>query len=120
MWRHLGDALWGVSPAYGLASPGGGGDVPFIYSIAPFILMFAIIYFIMIRPNQKRQQEHQSMLAALKVGDNVIASGMYGEIMKVKDEVLHLKVADNVRIRVHRSAVIAKTAAAGDSDTSKS
>ena len=120
MWRHLGDALWGASPASALASPGGGDDVPFIYSIAPFILMFAIIYFIMIRPQQKRQKDHQSMLSALEVGDNVIASGMYGEIMKIKDEVLHLKVADNVRIRVHRSAVTAKTTAAGDSDTSKS
>jgi preprotein translocase subunit YajC len=120
MWRHLGDALWGVSPAYALASPGGGDDVPFYMTVAPFILMFAIIYFIMIRPQQKLRQDHQSMLSALKVGDNVIASGMYGEIIKIKDEALHLKVADNVRIRVQRSAVTAKTTPADDPDTSKS
>ncbi|MDA1000062.1 MAG: preprotein translocase subunit YajC [bacterium] len=106
--------------AYAMSgAKGGGGQEPnFLFQLVPFIAVFAIIYFIMIRPQQKRQQEVRQMLQALKVGDNVMASGIYGEITKIKDDVIHLKIAENTRIRVNRSAVSARTSPeSGGSDS---
>ena len=114
MLSRLAEALWSAPAAYaGARGGGGGGDEPsFLIQLVPFFAVFAIIYFIMIRPQQKRKQEMDSMLSTLKVGDSVIASGIFGEITKIKDNVLHIKVADNVRIRVLRSAVTGRPAAA--------
>ena len=114
------DSLFGGSVAYAMSgAKGGGGQEPnFLFQLVPFIAVFAIIYFIMIRPQQKRQQEVRQMLQALKVGDNVMASGIYGEITKIKDDVIHLKIAENTRIRVNRSAVSARTSPeSGGSDS---
>ncbi len=99
--------LMAPSAAYAMARPGGGdGDEPsFLFSLAPFFLVFAIIYFLMIRPQQKKQQEHQAMLSAIKEGDSVVASGILGEITKIKDDIVTVKVADNMRLRVLRSAI---------------
>ncbi|MEE9276210.1 MAG: preprotein translocase subunit YajC [bacterium] len=109
---RLADALWSVPAAYAGARGGSGDEPSFIIQLVPFFAVFAIIYFIMIRPQQKRQQETRAMLSALRVGDSVIASGIFGEITKIKDDILHIKVADNVRIRVLRSAVSGRPAAA--------
>lgn len=111
MLSQLMDSLLGGSVAYAMAGgKGTGGQEPnFLFQLVPFIAVFAIIYFIMIRPQQKRQQETRKMLDALKVGDQVMASGIYGEITKIKDDVIHLQVAENTRIRVNRSAVSART-----------
>ncbi|MBI1724887.1 MAG: preprotein translocase subunit YajC [Candidatus Tectomicrobia bacterium] len=109
LWQRLLDGL--VPEAAAAAAGGGGGEPSFILQLAPFFLVFVIIYFLMIRPQQKKQQEHRVMLDALKQGDNVIAGGIFGEITKIKDDVVHLKIAENVRIRVHRSAITSKTAA---------
>lgn len=104
--------LMAPSAAYAMArSGGGGGDEPnFLFSLAPFFLVFAIIYFLMIRPQQKKQQDHQAMLNALKEGDNVVAGGILGEVTKIKDDVVTVKVADNLRLRVLRSAITNLTA----------
>ncbi|MBI3128869.1 MAG: preprotein translocase subunit YajC [Candidatus Tectomicrobia bacterium] len=112
LWQRLIDGL--VPEAAAAATGGGGGEPSFLIQLAPFFLVFVIIYFLMIRPQQKKSQEHRAMLEALKPGDNVIAGGIFGEIAKIKDDVVTLKIAENVRIRVHRSAISSKTAAEAD------
>ncbi len=114
------ELLGGPTNAWALAgSGGGGGEQPIWAMLFPFALVFAIIYFLMIRPQQKKQQDLQSMLNALKAGDNVLASGIYGEVMKMKDDIVTLKIADNVRIRVSRGAVSTIFSASGGSEESK-
>lgn len=77
----------------------------------PLILMFAIIYFFMIRPQQKRQKEHSNMLKSLKKGDRVItSSGMYGTIWGIddKDNKVILKFGDDLKIEFLKSAIAGK------------
>ena len=96
------------SVAYAMAPPsGGGGSTSFLIQLAPFLMIFAIIYFIMIRPQQKKQQEIRRMQEALKPGDQVVASGILGEVVRIKDDIVTLKVDENMRIRVQRSFVTA-------------
>jgi len=70
--------------------------------------MFIILYYVMIRPQTKRQKEQQRLIAALKTGDRVVtAAGIHGMITNVKDTTVTLKVADNVKIEMEKSAVTA-------------
>ena len=74
--------------------------------LIPLVLMFAVFYFLLIRPQQKRQKEHQKMVSELQKGDKVITSGgIHGVISSVKDDVISVKVADNVKLEVSRSNV---------------
>jgi preprotein translocase subunit YajC len=69
-------------------------------------LIFAVFYFILIRPAQKQQKQKEAMLAALKKGDRVVTSGgIYGTISGVEDQSVQLRIAENVKIRVARSAI---------------
>lgn len=75
-------------------------------SLLYIVGLFAILYFLMIRPQQQRQKKHQEMIKNLKPDDRVITiGGIYGTIVKLKESSLVLKVADNVRIEVLQSAV---------------
>ncbi len=72
----------------------------------PWILIFAIFYFLLIRPQQKKAKEHQEMLNNLKKGDKVLTSGgVYGVIVGIKPAVFELEVAEDVRIQLAKSAV---------------
>lgn len=72
----------------------------------PFLLMFGVVYLLMIRPQQKRMKEQQSMLAALKHGDEIVtASGMLGKVTGITDKVVTVEVADNVRVKMLKSQV---------------
>ena len=72
----------------------------------PFIFVFAIFYFLLIAPMRKRQKAAQAMIAALKKGDKVVTSGgLYGEVAAVQEDLVILKVADNIKVRVAKSAV---------------
>ena len=75
--------------------------------IVPFVLIFVIMYFLMIRPQQKRQKEHQEMIKNVRRGDQVVMSGgLIGKVSKVSDDnELELEIADNVKVRVSRSAI---------------
>ncbi|MDQ0339520.1 preprotein translocase subunit YajC [Caldalkalibacillus uzonensis] len=74
--------------------------------LLPLALMFAIFYFLLIRPQQKRQRERNQMLANLQKGDKVITiGGLHGTIVDLTEEKVTLKVADNVRLTFERSAV---------------
>jgi preprotein translocase subunit YajC len=90
----------GQSPAP--QGPAGGGLNFFV----PLIFIFVIMYFIMIRPQKKRQDEQKKLVAALKTGDRVVTSaGIHGLISNVKEATVMLKVADNVKIEIEKSAV---------------
>ncbi|MEY2492771.1 MAG: preprotein translocase subunit YajC [Verrucomicrobiota bacterium] len=88
--------------APGGASGAGGGFGFFV----PFIFIFVIMYFIMIRPQMRRQKEQQKLVGALKTGDKVVtSSGIHGLIANVKDSTVVVKVADNVKIEMEKSAI---------------
>jgi preprotein translocase subunit YajC len=74
----------------------------------PIILMFVIFYFLLIRPQQKKQKDHRSMISSLKKGDRIITSGgLHGRITGIDDMTLTLEIADKVRVKVARSNVAA-------------
>lgn len=77
-----------------------------IISLLYIVGLFAILYFLMIRPQQQRQKKHQEMMKNLKSNDNVVTiGGIYGTIVKMKENSLILRVADNVQIEVLQSAI---------------
>ena len=92
-----------ISPAYAQAS--GGGEPGFI-GFLPIIIMFALLYFLMIRPQMKRAKEAKAMVEALQKGDEVVTSGgLVGRITKLGDQYVTLEIAPNTEIVVQRSAV---------------
>src|SRR5438094_4371495 len=77
-----------------------------IWFFLPFIFIFIIMYFVMIRPQKKRQEQQQKLVTSLKTGDRVITSaGIHGLISNVKDTTVIVKVADNVKIEMEKSAI---------------
>ena len=93
-----------VSPAYAQAA---GGSAGAFGSFIPLILIFAIMYFLLIRPQQKKVKEHQAMVAALRRGDQVVTQGgLIGKVSKVKDDQeVELEIADGVKVRVVRNTI---------------
>ena len=90
------------------AAPAGGGDMlSSLGSMLPLLLMFVVLYFVMIRPQMKRQKESRAMLEALAKGDEVaIAGGLLGRINTLGDQYLTLEIAHGVEVKVQRSAVV--------------
>lgn len=83
-----------------------GGFEQMISSLVPFILIIAIFYFLIIRPQQKKQKERQRLLDSIKKGDKVItAGGIHGTVEGIEDNTLLIKIADGVKIKFERSAV---------------
>ena len=88
------------------ASPTAGAQPDLLQTLLPFLFMGVIFYFLLIRPQQKRQKQHQQLMANLKTGDRVVtSSGIHGLIANVKETTFLLKVADNVKIEIDKSAV---------------
>jgi preprotein translocase subunit YajC len=82
-----------------------GSDNP-ILGFMPFILIMVVFYFLMIRPQQKRQKAHQTMLDAIKRGDNIVTNGgLIGKVTGVTDENLTVEIAQDVKVKVLRSAI---------------
>jgi preprotein translocase subunit YajC len=73
--------------------------------VAYCLVIFAVIYFFMIRPNRKRMSEYQKMLDSLKAGNRVMAAGIYGTIKKIKEKSIELEIAKGVVIEVSKNAV---------------
>jgi preprotein translocase subunit YajC len=97
--------MWDI--AYAQTAPGITGPSPLV-TILPFILIFIIMYFLVIRPQQKKAKDHQEMLSKLKKNDEVMTSGgIYGKVISLADNVVTLEVAPNVRVRVHRPQISA-------------
>jgi preprotein translocase subunit YajC len=87
------------------AAPGGAEST--LFSLLPLVLMFVVLYFIMIRPQMKKQKEHKAMIDAIAKGDEVvIAGGVLGKVAKVGDSYLGVEVANNVELQVQRVSVI--------------
>ena len=95
------------------AAEGGGGLLS--TPLLPIILMLGIMWFLLIRPQQKKQKEHKEMITNLKKGDMIITSGgLYGRITGVSDATLTVEIADKVRVKVSRGHIagLAQTAKA--------
>lgn len=89
-----------------------------LISILYLIGLFVLFYFLLIRPQQVRQKRHQEMIRNLKTGDRVItAGGIFGSVVKIKEDSVILRVADNVRIEVLKQAIA--QVAAKDEDNAK-
>jgi preprotein translocase subunit YajC len=97
-----------ISSAFAQTAPAAGGDMQStLMSMLPLALMFVVLYFVMIRPQMKKQKEHAAMIAALAKGDEVITGGgLLGKVSKMGDTFIGLEVSPGVEIQVQRSAVI--------------
>ena len=97
-----------ISTAFAQTAPAAapGGLESSLMSLLPLVLMFVVLYFIMIRPQMKRQKEHKSMVDALAKGDEVVtAGGLYGKISRVGESNLHIEVAEGVEVMIQRGSV---------------
>jgi len=97
-----------ASNAYAMAGGGqsqsGGSGVE---GIVMLVIMFAIFYFLLIRPQQKRAKQHKELVQSLKAGDEVVtAGGIHGKIAAVQDLVITLEIANNVKVKVNRNSIV--------------
>jgi len=100
-----------------MAPSGGDGGGGMASTLVMFALIIGIFYFMILRPQQKRQKERQKLLDALKKGDKVVtAGGMYGTIAGIDEKTVLIQVADNVKMKFERSSV---TSVLGDGTESK-
>jgi preprotein translocase subunit YajC len=99
MYSALSNFIAQASAAPAAPGPGFGGFIP-------FILIFIIMYFVLFRPQMRRQKDQQRLVSALKTGDRVVTNaGIHGLISNVKDTTVIVKVADNVKIEMEKSAI---------------
>ncbi|SDN59642.1 preprotein translocase subunit YajC [Desulfonauticus submarinus] len=100
-----------VSVAHAMGQAGGasgGGQPNPLGAFLPLLLMFAIFYFLLIRPQQKKAKQHKEMLASLRKGDRVMTGGgLYGRIVDLDGEVVTVQLADNVEVKVNRGYIAA-------------
>ena len=95
---------------------GGGGGAKMLVFMG---LLFAVMYFVMIRPQSKQMKEHRNLLASLKKGDDVVTqSGIFGRIYSITDKQVMLEVANNVRIRILKSSIQGPAGASDESAAS--
>ena len=99
-----------ISEAFAQAAPAAAASSSpqsTLLTMLPLVLMFVVLYFVMIRPQMKRQKEHRAMIDALAKGDEVVmGGGVMGRVAKLGDSYIHLEVANGVEIQVQRTAVI--------------
>lgn len=114
------DIAYAMGQAGGAAAQGGGGLLA--TPLFPILLMLGVMWFFLIRPQQKKQKEHREMISNLKKGDRIITSGgLYGRITGLTDSTLTLEIADKVRVKVSRAHIggLAQAAAPQPADHSK-
>lgn len=92
---------------FALSGPGTGeGGPSLLTSFIPILLIFVIFYFLLIRPQQKKQKQHQDMVAAVRKGDRIVTNGgIYGTVADVKEHIIVLRIAENVKIELIKSAI---------------
>jgi len=97
-----------ISQAFAQTAPAAAGSTEStLFSLLPLVLMFVVLYFIMIRPQMKRQKEHKAMIDALAKGDEVVvAGGVVGRVTKLGDSVLGVEVANGIELQVQRPSVL--------------
>jgi preprotein translocase subunit YajC len=99
-----------VDVVYAMGTPGGGqgqsGGAGAFGGLFMILIIFAIFYFLLVRPQMKRQKEHQALVNSLKKGDKVVTTGgIHGTVVGIKDDVAVIKIADEVKIEVSKSCV---------------
>jgi preprotein translocase subunit YajC len=96
-----------ISSAFAQTAPAAASSsTDSLMSLLPLVLMFVVLYFIMIRPQMKRQKEHKAMIEAIAKGDEVVtAGGLIGKVSKLGDNFIHLEVANGVELQLQRSAI---------------
>jgi preprotein translocase subunit YajC len=103
MFDNLALAMGGA-----LGGNGGGQGNP-LGAFVPLILMFAIFYFLLIRPQQKKAKLHKEMIGNLKIGDRIVTNGgIYGTIVRMKDTTIILEIAEKVQVEMLRNTVADK------------
>ena len=110
-----------VSTAYAMAPQGGeqAGGSGFA-AFVPLILMFAIFYFLLIRPQQKKTKKHQEMLGAIKRDDMVVTTGgLHGKVTGITESIVTLEIAPNVRVKVSKASLAGTSTAYSKSDDTK-
>ena len=98
-----------ISSAFAQTAPAAaeGGLMGSLTGMLPLVLMFVVLYFIMIRPQMKRQKEHRAMIDALAKGDEVVtAGGMLGKVSSISDSHIGVQIANGVDVQMQRSAVV--------------
>ncbi len=96
--------------AFAMGTPPGGagaaGGASAFMNIIPLVFMFAIFYFLLIRPQQKKAKEHKSLLDALKKGDRVVtAGGMHGKVTALDDKLVTLEIANGVNVKFNKGFI---------------
>jgi preprotein translocase subunit YajC len=92
-----------ITPAY---AQGAAGSGDFFLQIMPFLLIFVIMYFLIIRPQQKRLKDHREMVAAVRRGDTVVTGGgLIGKVTKVDENELQVELAQGMKVKVIRSTI---------------
>ena len=97
-----------ITPAFAQAAGSSGGGAEIALQLVPFVLIFVIMYFLILRPQQRRVKDHQSMVKGLRREDTVVTNGgIIGRVTKVQDEAaeVEIEIAPNVRVRVMRSMI---------------
>ena len=98
----------GIAYAMGTAGEGGGSTTNQFAAFVPLILMVGIFYFLLIRPQQKKQKDHRTMLSNLQKGDVVVTQGgLQGKITGITESVVTLEIAEKVRVKVQRGYIAA-------------
>ena len=102
-----------ITPAFAQGATAGGSDM--IVSLLPFVAIFVIMYFLILRPQQKKAKQHQDMVKNVRRGDNVVTSGgMLGKVTKVvDDDQVEIEIADGVRVR-QLKAMVSEVRAKGE------
>ena len=100
-----------ISSAFAQTAPAAaaaGGDMQStLMSMLPLLLMFAVLYFVMIRPQMKKQKEHRAMIEALAKGDEIVtAGGLLGKVSKIGDAYIGVELASGVEVQMQRQAVV--------------
>ena len=95
-----------ISNAYAQTAAAAAGPMDSVMQFLPIILMFAVLYFLMVRPQMKKAKEHKALLEALGKGDEVVTQGgLAGRITKVGDDFVSIAIADNVDIQMQKAAI---------------
>jgi preprotein translocase subunit YajC len=105
-----------ITPAFAQGAPAGGDMNAMLVNLVPFILILVIMYFLILRPQQRRVREHQEMLKNIRRGDTVVTSGgIIGKVTKVTEDTadLDVEIAEGVRVKVAR-AMVAEVRAKGE------
>ena len=100
------EKIFSAWPILMAPAPSDGSQPPAWVQMLPLVILFVLMYFVLLRPQMKRQKEHEKLISAVKTGDRVVAAGgIYGTVTNIKDQMVVLRVAENVKIEVQRSTI---------------